>query len=137
MKVWTLVTHYHHDGEVFVSVHSTRKHATGRLLDFVVDNWDNEVLGHDLIDLGEQEAVNMFFESLCDDFSYNLEEKDLQGKLRIEEMEEPGEVFLTEGELLIASIGLQHVDVEKMSLEIGEAPNIVEDKVIEVAKKLG
>ena len=87
--------------------------------------------------LAHSEAIDLFFEAMCDDFSYDISRKKVYGHQRIEETEEPGEVFLTEEELRTASIGLQHVDIARMSRETGEALDVVEDKVIEVAKKLG
>ncbi len=137
MEVWVLVTYCHPDCMFFGSVHTTREGARDTLFGFVEENWDNECIGTDVGDGTTQEDIDLFFESMEDDFSYFLESKTIQGILQIQEEEEPGEIFLTEEELRIASVGLQHVDVVKMSQETGETPAVVEDKVIEVAKKLG
>lgn len=137
MKVWTLTTHYHHDGDYFTSVHTSSRGAQDSLYEFVCENWDNEIMGRDLDDCGTDEAVEHFFEHMCDDFSYAINERPLVGPMNIVEDAEPGEIFVSEEELRVASLGLQHVNIESLAKEMREPPEVVEDKVIEIAKKLG
>lgn len=137
MKVWVLTTHYHCDGDFFVSVHSNQRRARNSLADFCCDNWDDECTGHSTENLTGDEIIDYFFDAFGDDFSYRIQEQEIEGPMRVIEEQEPGEVFVSDEELLIASLALQHTNFESLAEEIGESPEVTEDKVIEVAKKLG
>lgn len=137
MPVWTLVIRNHLEGENHVTAYIDEEKVHKFLFDWVCEHWDYEEMEHDPFYLEPVDAVGYFFNCMGDSYDYSLNCIQVQGQIDVEETEEPEEVFLTEEELRMASIGLQHVDIDKMAQEIGESPRDIEDKVIEIAKKLG
>jgi len=62
--------------EILASVHSTLDHAATRLYDWVIDNWDDEIVGHgpdEFETVGD--ATDYFFELLEDDYSYTISQR--------------------------------------------------------------
>jgi len=136
MQVWVLII-YQGLEDPTISVHTSSQKARDYLWNFVCENWDNEAMGGDIEDDTEEAGIDRFFEFLHEEFSYKIEQKKLLGSVQIVEEEDLDKIFVSEEELLMASLGLQHVNIEDLAKETGLSPQEAEDKVIEIAKKLG
>jgi len=139
MPVWVLVIWKLEDNDCLISLLLSAHDAIEKLHQFVCENWDTSMIGERLDTDTVHQEIDRFFDFYVDDYWYSLSVKDVPGIKASEEEEEEtlDEIFVSDEELLVTALALQHVNFEDLAKEIGASPEVVEDAVIEIAKKLG
>lgn len=139
MNVWVLAVC--HEDEITTSVHPTKEHAVATFYsEIVLEYWDNEMMGCDPQDAGTPpDAIQLFMEVFSDSYDYTIQKCRLpDGIVPEEPVDEESETLMTPGELEIVGKSLLHVNLERVSKEFrNTSPEELEDRIIEIAKKMG
>jgi len=141
MNVWALAVRYANGDDITITTHSSRETALAEFYHAIVlEYWDNEIMGCEVPEGASiNEAIDLFMEAFGDDFEYSIQKCRLpSGIVPEESIDEEAEILMTPGELEIVSKSLLHVNLEKVSKEFRDtSPKELEDRIIEIAKKMG
>jgi hypothetical protein len=120
MKVFTS-TIRRPGAEATRSLHTTREGAYQAVVCFVEDYWDPEIIDHDIEEFGcNEDMVDYFFDSLEDDYQYEIAEEEVHGPEVAEEAPLGlDEVILSPQEVAACIVGLKSTKPETMAERLG------------------
>ncbi len=135
MKVTVLTVWNSDTANSTIAYHTTPQGAFQELANWVEGRWDQERLGRSIDDDSfdnDDDRVVYFFDTLGEDYQYDIEEKNVYGPT----VADPDEVHLNPEEIRATILAIECANIHEMAEGLGTNPARARDLAHGVTRKL-